>query len=126
MTTSSKRLGHRPGLDGFRGISVSAVVLYHAASVLIPSTNGDVLRGGLLGGDMFFVLSGLLITALLVGEHDDEGRISFRQFYLRRSLRLLPAVLLFVGVHVVSAASTGLDLAAETDRVLGVVFYFEN
>lgn len=126
MTAPLRRLGHRPGLDGFRGVAVSVVVLYHAADVLLPATEGRILHGGFLGVDLFFVLSGFLITALLLGEHDDSGRISFRQFYLRRALRLLPAILLFIGVHILYAATTGLNLAFEVDRMLGVLFYFEN
>jgi peptidoglycan/LPS O-acetylase OafA/YrhL len=105
---------------------VCLVVAFHAAKVLLPSTEGKVLSGGFLGVDLFFVLSGFLITALLLVEHDDRGRISLSHFYLRRALRLLPALLMFIAAHVAYAAATGLDLGAEFDRMLGVLFYFEN
>jgi peptidoglycan/LPS O-acetylase OafA/YrhL len=78
-------LGHRPALDGLRGLAILAVLGIH--------THPSVLRGGYLGVDLFFVLSGFLITALLVQEHQRSGAISLRRFYLRRALRLLPALL---------------------------------
>ena len=78
-------------LDGYRGIAVAAVLLFH----------GHVLRGGWLGVDLFFVLSGFLITRLLVDERARTGRTDLVEFWRRRSRRLLPAlVLLLVGVAV--------------------------
>ncbi|MDQ1563099.1 MAG: hypothetical protein QOI14_50, partial [Actinomycetota bacterium] len=62
-----------PGLDGLRAIAVAAVVLYHLAPGALP--------GGGLGVDMFFVISGFLITGLLFTEHADTGRIRFRSFW---------------------------------------------
>lgn len=78
-------LGHRPALDGLRGLAVFAVMFFHGY--------GDVIPGGFIGVDVFFVLSGFLITTLLLQEHRRTGAIDLRQFYLRRVLRLLPAVL---------------------------------
>ena len=72
-----------PALDGMRAIAVIAVLLFHAGLSWIP--------GGTLGVDVFFVLSGFLITALLVAERDRAGRIGLGAFYLRRARRLLPA-----------------------------------
>ena len=72
----------RPGLDGLRAIAVLAVVVYHA--------DPDVLPGGFVGVDLFFVLSGYLITTLLIGEHDRSGRVSLRAFWGRRARRLWP------------------------------------
>jgi peptidoglycan/LPS O-acetylase OafA/YrhL len=80
---AAARLGHVPALDGVRGIAIAAVLAYHAFG----------LPGGFLGVDMFFVLSGFLITTLLLEEHADTGRISFRGFYRRRARRLLPAAI---------------------------------
>ncbi|MGE3807961.1 MAG: acyltransferase family protein, partial [Gemmataceae bacterium] len=79
-------------LDGLRGCAVLMVIFYHC--FLLP--------GGWLGVDVFFVLSGFLITSLLVEEWETHGAISLRRFYLRRALRLLPAfylLLLLVGLH---------------------------
>jgi peptidoglycan/LPS O-acetylase OafA/YrhL len=79
------RLGHRPALDGLRGIAVLLVMLFHI---------GLPIRGGFLGVDIFFVLSGFLITALLVQEFNESGTISLKRFYARRALRLLPLLFL--------------------------------
>jgi peptidoglycan/LPS O-acetylase OafA/YrhL len=75
-----------PGLDGLRAISVSAVLLYHADITWMP--------GGFLGVDVFFVISGYLITSLLLAEYRNRGHIGLGQFYLRRARRLLPALFL--------------------------------
>lgn len=73
-----------PGLDGLRALAVIVVILYH----LFP----HVFPGGYIGVDIFFVISGFLITALLIGEYEKTGRISLKHFWLRRARRLLPAL----------------------------------
>ena len=78
-----KRIGYVPALDGLRGVAIASVVLFHVFRW--P-------RGGFLGVDVFFVLSGFLITTLLIREWQTSGRISLRGFYRRRALRLLPAL----------------------------------
>jgi peptidoglycan/LPS O-acetylase OafA/YrhL len=75
---------HVPALDGLRGLAVLAVVLFHQQGVL---------RGGYLGVDLFFVLSGFLITSLLVAERERTGAIDLKHFWIRRARRLLPALL---------------------------------
>src|SRR5215475_10871202 len=87
--------GYRPALDGVRGLAIGAVLLFHGG---VP-----FLRGGFLGVDAFFVLSGFLITSLLLAEHQRYGRIRLRAFWGRRARRLLPALLLML-VCVVPAA----------------------
>ncbi|HEY2272492.1 MAG TPA: acyltransferase family protein [Jatrophihabitantaceae bacterium] len=72
------------GLDGLRAVAVLAVVAFHLDYALLP--------GGFLGVDIFFVISGFLITYLLVGEILETGRLRLRAFYLRRARRLMPAV----------------------------------
>src|SRR5688500_10972892 len=75
-------------LDGLRGLAVVAVSAFHA----------DLLPGGYLGVDLFFVLSGYLITTLLLAEHAHRGTIDLAAFWTRRARRLLPALVLVVGV----------------------------
>jgi len=89
------RLGFRPDVQGLRAIAVLAVVFYHA----------DLfgLTGGFVGVDVFFVLSGYLITALLVDEHRRNGRIALATFWARRVRRLLPASWLVIAASVVAA-----------------------
>ncbi len=82
-----------PGLDGLRGIAVIAVVLYHA--------DLGILNGGFLGVDIFFVLSGFLITNLLLTEIAHSGTINRSAFYKRRVRRLIPALIAMIVVSVV-------------------------
>jgi len=77
-------LRSNPALDGLRGLAVLGVLSFHCY--------WPVLRAGVLGVDLFFVLSGFLITALLLDEHAREGRVSLRAFYARRARRLFPAL----------------------------------
>src|SRR4026208_783208 len=76
----------RSDIEGLRAIAILLVVGYHAA---VPG-----FSGGYVGVDIFFVLSGYLITGLLVGEIDKTGTLDFRRFYARRARRLLPALTL--------------------------------
>ena len=102
-----------PALDGLRAVAITLVVAFHAFRV--PA-------GGWLGVDLFFVLSGFLITTLLVQEHREHGRVSLRAFYERRARRLFPA--LFVMLAIVGAI-----FGVQHRSLLGVVpglFYFTN
>ena len=83
------RMRHLRALDGLRGVAVLAVVMYHFAGSIVP--------GGFLGVDLFFVLSGFLITSLLVNEWGRTTHLSLRAFWGRRARRLLPALLLVLG-----------------------------
>jgi peptidoglycan/LPS O-acetylase OafA/YrhL len=80
-----QKFRYHPALDGIRGVAVLAAIAYH--------DNYGWMAGGFLGVDMFFVLSGFLITTLLVIELRQHGTIRFAQFWARRARRLLPAVL---------------------------------
>jgi peptidoglycan/LPS O-acetylase OafA/YrhL len=85
----------RPDIEGLRAVAVLGVVLYHA--------HVGLLRGGFAGVDVFFVVSGYLITGLLWDELQSRGHISLGAFYARRARRLLPASVLVVAVTAVSA-----------------------
>ena len=91
------RLGYRPALDGLRGVSILIVMAAHANLIGFPF--------GFVGVDIFFVLSGFLITCLLVEEWLRYGCINLNAFYIRRVLRLLPALMLLVlfliGLHLI-------------------------
>lgn len=98
--------GYKPALDGVRAIAVCAVMAFHLARPLGPIPE----NGGWLGVDVFFVLSGYLITSLLLTERDSTGKIGLRRFYVRRFLRLAPlSVALVFGILV-------LQLAGVADR----------
>ena len=92
-TPSRFRLGYRPELDGVRGIAVILVILSHVG----------IARGGFIGVDIFFVLSGFLITVLLLQEYDRDGHVNLKKFYIRRALRLLPALYLLLAVFALNA-----------------------
>jgi peptidoglycan/LPS O-acetylase OafA/YrhL len=84
------------GLDGLRALAVAAVVVFHFAPTALP--------GGFLGVDLFFVISGYLITRILLAELDATGRLCARDFYVRRIRRLLPAVVTLLLVTATASA----------------------
>lgn len=113
-------LARLPGLDGLRGVAVLAVIGYHL-------NWGNFLPAGFLGVDIFFTVSGFIITALLLQEHAQTGRINFGAFYLRRARRLFPAALVMLLVLV---ALTPLLLPAALPRLRedlpAALFYLSN
>lgn len=82
-------LKYRPEIDGLRAIAVLSVVIYHAEIALFGFEN--ILPGGFIGVDIFFVISGFLITSIILRE-TQESRFSFADFYERRARRILPAL----------------------------------
>ena len=96
MSPAHGRIAYRPEIDGLRAIAVLQVVLYHA---------GAGLGAGYVGVDVFFVISGYLITSLLLQEFRDTGRIDVADFYARRIRRIFPAALLVVAVTLAAAAA---------------------
>lgn len=91
LDTAARKLSYRPEIDGLRAVAVIAVILYHA-ELLIGGR--DWFLGGYLGVDVFFVISGYLITRIIYSELKTSGRFSFLKFYERRVRRILPALLL--------------------------------
>jgi peptidoglycan/LPS O-acetylase OafA/YrhL len=127
-------LVHEPALDGIRGVAVLTVMLWHYYSDILELSEHWV-KSGHLGVDLFFVLSGFLITALMLNEHQHNGKISLRGFYRRRAFRLLPALVIFLSVHFVWALLTdiptsmwspGTELDNEIASVLSALFFSLN
>ena len=84
------KLTYRPEIDGLRAIAVGAVILYHAQITIFGH---QLFRGGFIGVDIFFVISGYLITSIILKELFTTGSFSFKHFYERRIRRILPALL---------------------------------
>jgi peptidoglycan/LPS O-acetylase OafA/YrhL/lysophospholipase L1-like esterase len=116
----SRSFGHQPALDGLRGLAVGTVLLFHAGI--------GWMAGGFHGIDVFFVLSGYLITTLLLGEANADGSISLRQFWVRRIRRLFPALALVLCAVVlyawlVAAPNEGGRIRRDG---IGTLFYVAN
>jgi len=84
------KLTYRPEIDGLRAIAVGAVILYHAQITILGH---QPFKGGFIGVDIFFVISGYLITSIILKELVTTGSFSFKHFYERRIRRILPALL---------------------------------
>ena len=108
-----------PGIDGLRAVAVTAVFLYHADPSWVP--------GGFLGVDVFFVISGYLITSLLLAEFGDSGRVALWRFWGRRARRLLPALFALLAVCLLVGATLErgklIDLHGDA---LASIFYVAN
>jgi peptidoglycan/LPS O-acetylase OafA/YrhL len=114
------RLGYLPALDGVRAVAVLSVMFHH--------TGAPILFGLWMGVEIFFVLSGFLITTLLVQEWDDTGNISLGRFYARRALRLFPALATLLAVLALVAATVVSDEQAAKlwPAILATLFYASN
>ncbi len=113
-------MGYQPSLDGVRAMSVIAVILYHAGF--------SWMHGGFFGVEVFFVVSGFLITSLLIEERDRTHRVNLWQFWVRRWRRLLPALftmLLVIGVWAVFWGSAEQHTQVRRDYPWGI-FYLAN
>ena len=106
MSEARRKDTYRPHLDGIRAVAVILVILFHLGY--------DWMPGGFVGVDVFFVLSGYLITGLLVAELARDGRIRLARFYARRVRRLLPAAVLVIAVVVVATLGL-LDRVGQAD-----------
>jgi peptidoglycan/LPS O-acetylase OafA/YrhL len=113
------QLPYLPGLDGIRAVAVVAVMVYHA--------NSDWLPGGYLGVEVFFVISGYLITLLLIAEHERSGEIDLKNFWIRRFRRLLPALFVMMLLLSIWVALFERDaLGKLRGDVISGVFYGSN
>ncbi|MDO4908940.1 MAG: acyltransferase family protein [Corynebacterium sp.] len=114
-----KRFPHLLGLDGLRGLAVLSVLAYHIFARAVP--------GGFLGVDLFFVLSGFLISSLLIDELRHTNRISLRHFWLRRIRRILPVATVVAFVATALAGLYGGDIGVGiTKQFLGSLFFVNN
>ena len=95
----NKKIGYRSEIDGLRAIAVFAVILYHAEFYF---NKNFLFSGGFLGVDIFFVISGYLITNILYNEFVVTKSISIKNFYERRAKRILPAFFLLLSLTVIS------------------------
>lgn len=110
---------YMPGLDGVRAVAVIAIIIYHL--------NPQWLSGGFLGVDTFFVISGYLITSLLLTEYHNTGKIELMSFWLRRVKRLIPAVLFLVmGVIVLSLFFMPTEIQKVRADSIAAIFYVSN
>lgn len=110
---------YMPGLDGVRAVAVIAIIIYHL--------NPQWLSGGFLGVDTFFVISGYLITSLLLTEYHNTGKIELMSFWLRRVKRLIPAVLFLVmGVIVLSLIFMPMEIQKVRADSIAAIFYVSN
>jgi peptidoglycan/LPS O-acetylase OafA/YrhL len=129
---SSGKWAYVPALDGVRGIAVLLIVAVHTYTFLLPETSIFIdpvwspVPNATFGVDMFFALSGFLITGLLLTEYRNTGGIGFRNFYIRRALRLLPALvaLLIATTSYVLLMDEGVETHLKS--VLPVLFYCGN
>ena len=111
-----------PGLDGLRAVAVSLVLFAHFCPRFSakPTLDRLVEQGG-FGVEIFFVLSGFLITHLLIREEQTSGNISIRLFYLRRALRILPPLLAFLAFLALASALGAVNVPA-IDMISGLFF----
>ena len=122
--TGERAIAARPayvaGLDGLRAVAVVAVVIYHFAPSALP--------GGFLGVDVFFVVSGFLISRLVVAEITGTNRLGLRHFWARRARRLLPALATMTVVVLIAVAnwSTAAEKHDIRAQALGTLFYCAN
>lgn len=106
---------YNPALDGLRAVAIALVILSHAHAPLFD--------GAFYGVDLFFVLSGFLITSLLLQELQGSGRIAYWQFYRRRFYRLMPALALFLGVYCLVAPLLWPDLTdIYSDSLVSILY----
>jgi peptidoglycan/LPS O-acetylase OafA/YrhL len=121
----SRSFGQVRGFDGLRGVAVLTIFVAHL-DVILPLSTLLLIPGATVSLDAFFVLSGFLITALLLKEQARRGRIGIVPFYRRRVLRLLPALYVVVLANALFAYATRQWFHTEVPSILSVLFYYSN
>ncbi len=112
-------MGYIASLDGIRAIAVIGVLIFHGSASWLP--------GGFLGVDVFFVLSGFLITSIILTELTNTGRVDFRRFYVHRARRLLPALILVLAASAVLVLLFAHDAAEQLRRdIVASLLYVTN
>lgn len=119
-------LGYRPALDGIRGLSILLILLVHASLFLVPEYAGRYVPGGFIAVDVFFVLSGFLITSILMHEWERRRSISLKRFYWRRALRLFPALWTVMIAHLVYTLVMHDPLRHELRGLAAIFLYLGN
>ena len=109
---------YNPGIDGLRAIAVLAVIAYHSGMTRFS--------GGFLGVEIFFVISGYLITALLLGEYEANDRIDLKRFWNRRARRLFPALIAYIAGATALAYITARDVIPTKGEILTAIGYIYN
>ena len=112
-----------PLLDGWRAVAIALVLVHHVVQGFYPTQDGyagDITRYGAFGVDIFFGLSGLLITRLLLEEWNATGSFHLQRFYVRRAFRILPPVFVFLAVY------TAAGLSKSTTEVVSSLLFFRN
>ena len=115
---SASYVPFNPGIDGLRAIAVLAVIAYHSGITRFS--------GGFLGVEIFFVISGYLITALLLGEYESNQRIDIKRFWNRRARRLFPALIAYIGGATALAYLTARDVIPTKGEILSAFGYIYN
>lgn len=119
VSEQGSRVPYLPGLDGLRAVAVVAVMVYHA--------NSSWFSGGFLGVEVFFVISGYLITLLLISEKERTGRVRIGQFWFRRARRLLPALFIMMsGLAIYMALFDRRPMGQTRGDLLAGTFYVSN
>jgi len=124
VNSGDVRLPYRSDIDGLRAVAVTVVVLFHAFPNFFP--------GGFIGVDVFFVISGYLISAIIFSERGigkiGSGRFSFKEFYIRRACRILPALLIMLTFALIAAWFILLpdDFRRFGGHIRGAGFYVSN
>ena len=119
------RITYLPEIDGLRAISVIAIIIYHANFIFFDH---QVFQGGFIGVDIFFVISGYLITTLILKEINKTNQFSYKRFYERRIRRILPALLFVIIItsiisYIIFLPTALIDFAKS---VISIIFFSSN